>query len=371
MKINAGCGLDYRPGYLNIDGFDDTVADRIMPLWDMDIPAACAEEILARQVIEHLGFFRSKHFLSESFRILKLGGVLIIETPDIETSFKQFGASDRAGREILIQWIFGLETDGMTHAFCFPAELLTETVSSAGFLIHSLEKFSAGENNPALRLTAQKHANSRAVEFMAELRKKLLAAGLCRFNSEPESASQETLLAELQSSMEKFYAANDKTVLTDRLILSFENPALIHQFFDLLTEKNILPEKYSDCAQKLADQRFRTELLKKITERPLDPSEQEAGCNAARELLRTAIDGLLSGYDITHYLGDGPVQTSPPEYDFSILNPWSLREQSHKLYAMGVKHLYAGHTENAKKCFKNALKLFRGNLLARKKLNVL
>lgn len=371
MKINAGCGLDYLPGYLNIDGFDNTVADRIMPLWDMDLPPACAQEILARQVMEHLGFFRSKHFLSESFRILKPGGILIIETPDIETSFKQFDTHDRAGRERLTQWIFGLETEGMTHAFCFPAELLTETVSSAGFRIHSMERFSAGENNPALRLTVQKQTSSAALEFMAELRKKLLVSGLCPFNSEPACASREALLSELQCSMEKFYDANDKAVLTGCLMLSFENAALIHRFFDLLTEKNILPEKYSGCAQALADRRFRAELLKKITDRPLDPSEQEAGCNAARSLLRRAIDGLLSGCDITDYFGAGSGQTPPPEYDAPILDSRFLHEQSYKLYAMGIKQLSAGQTENAKKCFKNALELFRGNLLARKKLDVL
>ncbi len=68
----------------------NSLADRIMEAHDLDVESCLAEEIVASQIIEHLGFFKGKYFLSECFRVLKPNGTLKIETPDIKRSFEIF-----------------------------------------------------------------------------------------------------------------------------------------------------------------------------------------------------------------------------------------------------------------------------------------
>lgn len=363
MKINAACGLDYRRGYLNIDMHDSTVADRLMPLWDMDLPDAEADEILARQALEHLGFFAAAHFLSESFRVLKPGGALIIETPDIETSFRSFGARDRAGREKLTQWIFGMETPGMAHLFCFPAELLEETVSRAGFSITRLERFAAAQDNPALRLTAVKVAERPALKFMAHLRREALRAGLCPFDSEPACADRETLFARFQTALENFYADKNTGHLAACMELSAENAELTYRFFLAAEKSYLLPGKYAACAARLTDERFRTETLLRITDLPLDPARQKDGINNARALVRAAAAGLLSGGDISDYLPARPRPDQPPEFDCAAITENTLKQQSVRLCAKGVKLAANGDAAGASERITAGLKLFRHNCM--------
>lgn len=370
MKINAGCGLDYRPGYLNIDGFDNTVADRIMPLWNMDLPPACAEEVLARQVIEHLGFFRSKHFLSESFRILKPGGILIIETPDIENSFRQFIAANRVRREELTQWIFGLETTGMVHHFCFPAELLEETVVQSGFRMCSMERIASGSGNPSLRLTVRKEP-SEPFEFMARFRREILSSGICSFDSETGSAARENLLMKLQSVIEQFHRHRNPAVLHQCMELSLENAELIHSFFILLAREQLLSETYAGCAAELCDFRFRKTLLGCITGRPLDSAEQEKGFAAACGLLRETVKKLLAGSRIEDCIESCSDADEYPDFDLSVINHQVLSEQSRRMYATGMKYLQAGQRAEAKNCFHQALKLFRNNPAVYERLSAL
>ncbi|MDD4004123.1 MAG: hypothetical protein PHW69_02835 [Elusimicrobiaceae bacterium] len=364
MKINAACGLDYRPGYLNIDGFEDAVADRIMPLCRIDLPDECADELLARQALEHLGFFRTKHFLAESFRLLKPGATLILETPDIETSFARFAGQDRAGREKLAQWIFGLETGGMAHPFCFPRELLEETVAAAGFSPTELVRFETPDGQPALRLSARRNAAAPALLFMAELRRELLAAGLCPFTEEPACAAREELFAEMQSALEAYYSGKTTGPLADCMIFSLENAELVRRFFMTLAAREILPRKYAACAAGLADKRFRAELLLRITGAPLEPDRQAAGLACARSLVRAAAAGLLTGGDISDYLPAAPRPGSLPECDLSALDERTLQNRSMRTCAKAVKLVHTGNPADAQHLLTSALALFRQNFRA-------
>ena len=71
MKLNIGCGKIYKDGFINIDAYDSTVADRIMPATNLDFPSNSVDEIEANQLIEHLGLFETIHVLAEWFRVLK------------------------------------------------------------------------------------------------------------------------------------------------------------------------------------------------------------------------------------------------------------------------------------------------------------
>lgn len=85
LKINLGCGRDYRPGWLNVDFYASACPDVVFDLeqtpWPLD--SDCADSILLKHVLEHLGK-DSRSFLSiisELYRIAKPGALLEIHVP--------------------------------------------------------------------------------------------------------------------------------------------------------------------------------------------------------------------------------------------------------------------------------------------------
>jgi predicted SAM-dependent methyltransferase len=90
MKLHLGCGKNIKPGYVNIDAFykhEGVVNEDILNLPYKD---GSVEEILAEHMFEHIPFKDEERLFLESFRLLKKGGILKIEVPDMEWLCKQF-----------------------------------------------------------------------------------------------------------------------------------------------------------------------------------------------------------------------------------------------------------------------------------------
>jgi hypothetical protein len=85
MKINLGCGTDYKQGWLNVDQWPDANPDLLMNLeetpWKLE--DNCADEILLKHVLEHIGQ-SSSTFLAifqELYRICKPDAIVTIHVP--------------------------------------------------------------------------------------------------------------------------------------------------------------------------------------------------------------------------------------------------------------------------------------------------
>ena len=83
MKINLGCGGNYMQGWLNVDRWPDVNPDLLMDLEQTPWPLEdnCADEILLRRVLEHLGQ-SSDAFLAilrEIYRISKPDAVINLQ----------------------------------------------------------------------------------------------------------------------------------------------------------------------------------------------------------------------------------------------------------------------------------------------------
>ena len=198
MKLNIGCGYNRLEGWLNLDSSQDSAADRIMPAHDLAFPPASVSEIKAQQLVEHLGFFRTRFFLSECWRVLAPGGALTLETPHIEKTFGVFLAGDRRAKEAALGWIYGSETPGMNHLYCFPGDLLAEIIAGAGFEVKHRSEFDFQPYRPALRIEAVKKSGEKAA-LNAALRRRLLDKGLAVFVDELESAGLEQVIGGLLS----------------------------------------------------------------------------------------------------------------------------------------------------------------------------
>jgi len=196
FKLNLGCGYNRLEGWLNLDVSAESAADRVMPAHDLDLPDRCAPAARAAQLVEHLGFFRTRFFLSECWRVLEPGAELTLETPDVEKSFRTFLEGGRQAREAALGWIFGAETPGMNHLYCFPRELLEELLAGAGFSGPVVEEFMFQPHRPAMRLTAKKLAGEGPA-LNAALRRRLLDEGVPLFRDEEESAGLESAITGL------------------------------------------------------------------------------------------------------------------------------------------------------------------------------
>ncbi len=86
-KLNLGCGDKILPGYINVDVVDsrrgfkpDVICDlhRLTPFED-----ASVDEILSVHVIEHFWRWEVLDVLREWVRVLKPGGAMILECPNL------------------------------------------------------------------------------------------------------------------------------------------------------------------------------------------------------------------------------------------------------------------------------------------------
>jgi len=95
IKLNLGCGDNLLEGYINIDKYDPK-ADIMADVCDLPYENGTVDEIVAYQVIEHLPYWQTSYminsiggiihpiFFEECYRVLRPGGKMITECPDIE-----------------------------------------------------------------------------------------------------------------------------------------------------------------------------------------------------------------------------------------------------------------------------------------------
>ena len=84
MKLNLGCGTDYREGYCNIDHRENIHCDQLWDLQDpLPFPAASIEQILAYDILEHFPPNVGNALLTQWINLLQPGGTLICRVPDL------------------------------------------------------------------------------------------------------------------------------------------------------------------------------------------------------------------------------------------------------------------------------------------------
>ncbi len=173
IRLNLGCGFVYKPGYINVDRFDVSVADIICDVGDLSFKSSSVDLIEAFQLIEHFDYVHCKYILSEWFRVLKPGGILVLETPDLEGSFRKFFSADPGTQKTTMQWIYGIDSSGMQHKSGFSFNLLKDLLGEVGFEKISREKPRTHKYEPGMRVSCSKPLNPLEKQLMACFRKTL------------------------------------------------------------------------------------------------------------------------------------------------------------------------------------------------------
>lgn len=93
LKLNVGCGPDFKEGYINIDTcpIDSRVVK--MDIRDLKYEKESVDEIYARDVIEHLPLEDTKKSIKNWSEICKKGGRLFIQTICWDSIIKAYYAN--------------------------------------------------------------------------------------------------------------------------------------------------------------------------------------------------------------------------------------------------------------------------------------
>jgi SAM-dependent methyltransferase len=97
MKLNLGCGDKILPGYVNVDVAPSRAGRKPDVLCDLHrlegFADNSADEILAVHVVEHFWRWEVVDVLREWVRVLKPGGRLVLECPNLKSACEQFLAN--------------------------------------------------------------------------------------------------------------------------------------------------------------------------------------------------------------------------------------------------------------------------------------
>jgi len=157
IQLNLGSGPNVKPGWLNID-LSHPKADLLLDLCEpWPFPDESVSFIYSEHALEHFEIHREvPHFLSESLRVLKAGGVFDVGVPDTAWPMRAYGNVNDGYWRLAKDWHpANCETQmdhinyhfrqGVEHKFAWDEETLMRT-----FERHGLQNILRREFDPLL-----------------------------------------------------------------------------------------------------------------------------------------------------------------------------------------------------------------------------
>ena len=155
LQLHLGCGLIRKDGFINIDKNWSPAADMCGDVSNLFARDSTVERIETYHVLEHIPFPKVGLVLSEWFRVLQPGGVLVIECPDFDSDVKSY----LNGEEEILFSIFGRHRYREdVHCWGYNERRLEKILRQSGF---STVRFSEPQERhateePCLRVEAVK-----------------------------------------------------------------------------------------------------------------------------------------------------------------------------------------------------------------------
>lgn len=155
IKLHLGCGHEHFDGYINIDAQQTQATDMVLDCTKLEtFKENSVDEILAYHLIEHLPVNETTQTITNWYRILKHGGKLVIECPDLEKVTERFFKTTDFERyytynngPALIYHIYGNQGDQYEfHKMGFTKSALSNLLSKL------FENFVFGESHKDYRI---------------------------------------------------------------------------------------------------------------------------------------------------------------------------------------------------------------------------
>jgi SAM-dependent methyltransferase len=147
VRLNLGCGDKILPGYINVDVVEARAGkspDVICDLHQLTpFPDNHADEVLAVHVVEHFWRWEVEAILREWVRVLKPGGRMVLECPNLLSACEAFlrdpdngSRPDRQGQRTM--WVFYGDPQWndplMVHRWGYTPKSLAALMESAGLI---------------------------------------------------------------------------------------------------------------------------------------------------------------------------------------------------------------------------------------------
>lgn len=147
VRLNLGCGDKILPGFVNVDVVEsrkgkspDVICDlhHLAPFADNSV-----DEIMSVHVVEHFWRWEVRDVLQEWVRVLKPGGRMILECPNLEAACRKFledperfSAEDQQGQRTM--WVFygdpAWKDPYMIHRWGYTPRSLARLMNEAGLV---------------------------------------------------------------------------------------------------------------------------------------------------------------------------------------------------------------------------------------------
>jgi len=363
MKLNLGCGNTYKDGFVNIDAYNNTVADEQMLVDDLQYPSNSVEQIEAQQLIEHLGFFKTVYSLAEWFRVLKPEGTLTIETPDLETSFKKFLDGDLEVKKNVITWIYGHESEGMAHLFCFPGDLLELILIKTGFTEIKKSYFGKEINQPVLRVQCKKPKKYEMFQTLANFRKKLIKEKIVDINNIYVTLEQENLVDFFISKMKQIQSNSDKAIDEILLTGAVSSPEMTKTLFEECLNNELIEKNIVKNHIEILDFLIKI-ILDFLKETPVVAGTQNKTCQIIENLGKQTIIKMLGSEEEKNKIKTFLLQTlkkSSVNKKFFFSDD-IIKRKAERDFQKGVKQYYLKNFKKAAVYIDEAVKTNRNNI---------
>lgn len=136
MKLDVGSGPFPKAGYRTCDMF--VGADYQCPMWRIPVEDGEVEAIWSSHALEHVGKAMVAPTLAEWFRVLRPGGLLELEVPDLRWVCRNW--LEHQSDDWHMDTIFGnQEHEGEFHKTGFTPAILERRLREAGFEVGSID----------------------------------------------------------------------------------------------------------------------------------------------------------------------------------------------------------------------------------------
>ena len=132
VRLHIGCGEKRFRGYTNIDAYGGDVQGDVTKL---SYAENSVDEIIGVHMFEHLYPHVAVEALKHWYGILKPGGKLILEMPDLK-KILEFFKDPKSSPQLTMQALYGGEHTGRiedVHKFCWTFETIEPHLKAAGF----------------------------------------------------------------------------------------------------------------------------------------------------------------------------------------------------------------------------------------------
>jgi predicted SAM-dependent methyltransferase len=144
IKLNLGCGTNSYKDYINIDKKDYDNCDLVCDILNLPFKEERVDEIKAIHSLEHLD---PDDALSHWYKLLKKGGKLVIEVPNLEKIIKQ----SYNDFEEVVKRIFGLRRyKGDSHIFGYNEKTLKDWLEKYNFKVLEMGEGNSEGHTPEL-----------------------------------------------------------------------------------------------------------------------------------------------------------------------------------------------------------------------------